>query len=113
MLKVKFMQYKNVVIMEILEQSMGDYENLSEHPYRALNGFELECDNYPEIISLNKIYLKGTLSENNTTCHDFETVEDAKDFVTRATAAIKEYNSSIPPTKISEHQFVFATTLAM
>ena len=37
MLKVKFMQYKNVVIMEILEQSMGDYENLSEHPFRALN----------------------------------------------------------------------------
>jgi hypothetical protein len=113
MLKVKFMQYKNVVIMEILEQSMRDYENLSEHPYRALNGFILKCENYPEIINLDKVYLKGSLSENNTTCHDFETVEDAENFITRATAAIKEYNSSIPPTKISEHQFVFATTLAM
>lgn len=113
MLKVKFMQYKNVVIMEILEQAMGDYENLSEHPFRALNGFVLECEDYPEIISIDKVYLKGSHSENNTTCHDFETVEDAENFVIRATSAIKEYNSSIPPTKISEHQFVFATTLAM
>lgn len=112
MLKVKFMQYKTVVIMEILEQSMRDYENLNEHPFRALNGFVLECEDYPEIINIDKVYLKSH-SENNTACHSFETIEDAENFVIRATSAIKEYNSSIPPTKISEHEFVFATTLAM
>lgn len=92
MLKVKFMQYKNVIIMEVLEQSMEDYENLSEYPFRASNGFVLECEDYPEIITTDKVYLKGRKSENNIACCDFTTEEFAKNFVEQASLAIKEYN---------------------
>jgi hypothetical protein len=111
MLKVKFMQYKNVVIMEILEQAMEDYERLEQQEFKASNGFRLECETYPEIVNETKIFLKGT-DEGNTTCYDFETKAKAQDFVVQASIAIKEYNSTVKTKDVPEEQ-IHTTIIAM
>lgn len=113
MLKVKFMQYKNVVIMEILEQTMGDYERLSGNAFTASNGFRLECDEFPEIFNETKIFLKGSNTANNTTCYYFENEADVKEFIAQATIAIKEYNNMYGEMSSNEDNTCFNTTIAI
>ena len=55
MLKVKIMQFENVVVMKILEQSYKDTEALK---YRGicLNGIKLRADEFPDIASEHEVY---------------------------------------------------------
>ena len=112
MLKVKFMQYQNVVLVEILEQTMRDSERLNTNFFRGSNGFVLDSEDYPEIINETKMYLKGKSTNNNITCCDFETEELAEDFINRASLAIKEYNESYGKEENDEGEaFYFKTTI--
>ena len=115
MLKVKFMQYKNVVVMEILEQSKEDQERLFCRPFVASNDFALSCGEQPEIvddIDVRTIYLIGNNVLRNTTCYDFKTEENAKDFIEEALLAIKEYNKRYEPKNNVEEFCCFNITVA-
>ena len=87
MLKLKFYQVENVVLMKVLEQDDVDV-------YFNYDDFILQSMDYPEIYDENKIYLQGSDEDNNNkmSCYDFETNEKAENFINKAMLAVKEYN---------------------
>ena len=95
MLKLKFYQVENVVLMKVLEQDN------KEDLYFAYDDFILQSMDYPEIYNEDKIYLQGSDEDNNNkmSCYDFETSEKAENFINKAMAAVKEYNRKYSQTE--------------
>lgn len=95
MLKLKFYQVENVVIMKVLEQD--NKENL----YFKYENLLLQSIDCPAIDSEYKIYLQGSDYENNNklSCYDFETSEEAKNFIDKAIHAVKAYNKEYSQTE--------------
>ena len=94
MLKLKFYQVENVVLMKVLEQDN------KEDLYFTYDGLIFECIDYPAIEN-NRIYLQGSDDENNNklSCYDFETSEKAKNFIDKAIHAVKAYNKEYSQTE--------------
>ena len=94
MLKVKFIQIENVVVMKVLEQSKKDTENLKEH-FNSQNGMSLKSWNFPEISDHITIYLRGkdTNADTSYASYTFESIDDANKFINNAKKAINEFNT--------------------
>ena len=88
MLKLKFYQVENVVLMKVLEQD--NKENL----YFEYEDLLLHSMDYPTIFDENRIYLQGSDEDKNNkmSCYDFETNEEAEKIINKAMLAVKEYN---------------------
>ena len=93
MLKVKFMQIENVVVMKVLEQSKKDTEILKED-FNSQNGMCLRSCEYPEISDSVVIYLRGKDTNNDTlyTSYSFGSIDNANEFINNAKGAINEFN---------------------
>lgn len=87
MLRLKFYQIENVVVMKVLEQ---DRRNINF----TYKGLTLESIDHPEIREGDFIYLRGDeeKKDNNLACHDFETNEAAKKFIDCAMEVVRAYN---------------------
>ena len=98
MLKLKFYQIENVVLMRILEQPERMFE------YRSSDNFLLASRAYPQMNS-NEIFVRGTdkAYDNNLSSITFLTTEKAKDFIATAKKAVREYNEKdFPEENIKE-----------
>ena len=95
MLKLKFYQIENVVVMKVLEQDNKD------DLFFKYGELTLRCIDYPAIEDDNTIYLQGNDDENNNklSCYDFETNKKAEDFINKAMAAVKAYNKKYSQTE--------------
>lgn len=93
MLKVKFMQIENVVVMKVLEQSKKDTKILDEYFY-SQSGMTLKSCEHPEISDSHNIYLRGKNTNNDTlyTSYSFGSIDDANEFINNAKGAINEFN---------------------
>lgn len=89
MLKLKFYQIENIVLMKVLEQSEKGFNYCGE------NGFTLRSSIVPDINIAEKIiYLRGTCEERDSllTAVDFSTPKAALDFIAKAQELVAEYN---------------------
>ena len=113
MLKVKFDQIKNVVVMEVLEQSKEDTKNLYEKTFIASNNITIESDEFPEIFNEHRIFVKGNnINDDHLACYSFDNKEDARNFVIKACSAIKEYNQKFSTSLNENTLFSPITTIA-
>ena len=96
MLRLKFYQIENVVLMKVLEQD--NKENL----YFQYDNLLLQSLDCPAIDDENHIYLQGSDEDSNNkmSCYDFETNEQAENFINKASKAVKEYNRRYSQTEI-------------
>ena len=106
MLKLKFYQVENVVLMKVLEQDDVDV-------YFNYDNFILQSIDYPSIDDDNRIYLQGSDEDNNNkmSCYDFGTNEKAKHFINKASLAVKAYNEKYSQ-KEDEQEIVFKEFIA-
>lgn len=99
MLKLKFYQIENVVLMKVLEQDN------KEDLYFEYEDLILLSMDYPAIDDGNRIYLQGSDEDQNNkmSCYDFETNEEAENFINKAMLAVKAYNKKHSQTE-DEHR---------
>lgn len=114
MLRVKFDQIKNIVIMEVLEQSDKDTKILKNNIFVASNNFEIRSDMCIDIPDpdIDAIYVEGESKFGPFACCSFNNEEEAKNFVKRACLAIKEYNIKFNPSLPSNECLFTITTIA-
>lgn len=116
MVKVKFIQIKNVVIMEVLEQSDKDTEALEQTFVGSIvkgDNVKLDSCMHPEISRGNLVYLRGSDSSqnNNLATYAFDDKNEAELFIERASIAITEFNKKINKDKIEEEKEDFKITI--
>lgn len=94
MLKVKFMQIENVVVMKVLEQSKKVTEFLDATNFYAQNGMVLKSCEEPEISDAWNIYLRGKNTNKDTlyNSYSFNSIDEADEFIDNAREAINEFN---------------------
>lgn len=118
MLKIKFSKLKNIVIMEILEQTEKDTYNLKKDPFVASNGFMISSSLYPEICMKQKIFVKGAdninRKDDNFSCYRFSNEKEACEFVENACLAVKEFNALYNSQSLNsiETSMTFTTIIA-
>ena len=94
MLKIKFTRKKNIVIMEILEQS-NEIIRGSGKLYEGKNDIEIYTGRHPQLFT-NAIYICGTdiTKDNFLSVIEFSSIAQAQQFYTRAIEAVEGYNLS-------------------
>lgn len=94
MLKIKFMQIKNAVLMEVLEQ--GDEIKRGCREFFKQNDFCLASYYAPEIAE-GIVYVRGSSRkmDNIVTCLSLDDEKSATEYIQKATATIKVYNESL------------------
>lgn len=108
MLKIKFTQIKNVVLMEILNQDKIISDNIKEQ-FIASNDFIIETQMSDfKIFNENKIYIPNNIlsTNNKIVCYDFHSEENAINFIQKAGIAIKEYNNKNKKRKTNRNVFI-------
>lgn len=94
MLKIKFIRKKNIVIMEILEQS-NEIIRGSGKLYEDKNGMVIYTGSHPQLFK-NAIYICGRdiTKDSFLSVFEFSSVTEAQQLYTRAIEAVEGYNLS-------------------
>lgn len=105
MLKVKFTRIKNVVLMEVLEQS--GIQRGHGHLYSA-TGFKLALQSVasPELQKYN-IFICGRNrnDDNKIAAISLKHEEEARDYIRKAICLIDSFNATLKPSKEKYEQF--------
>lgn len=108
MLKIKFTQIKNIVIMEILNQNKINLNDINKQ-FVASNGFIIEIQpNHFKIFNEHKIHIPNDIlaSNNKVTSYEFDLEETAISFIKEACVAVKEYNNKNKKRKTNKNIFI-------
>lgn len=110
-LKVKFIRYKNVILMEILNQPEDVrgagvvYKNEEFIIYSLSTPAIAHRDDFES--EEHRLWIKGINdNENNDiVVQDFTAEEDALDYINKAKRAIREYNNTLEPKSVNNEEF--------
>ena len=113
MLKVKFIQIKNVVCMEVLEQSKEDTDFLKKSVFIGSNGLKLHSCAYPEV-DYDGIYVRGdkTSKDKKISCYSFENEELSKKFIKEINQTIREFNNRNLSPENQEQKIDYEVTIS-
>ena len=99
MLKVKFIQIKNVVLAKILQQNEETRGKYELYTYSTTNGriYTISSNKSPEIqikSNNNMLYIKGDFSDLDDciSCHSFSNEKEAETFIQNMSTCINLYN---------------------
>ena len=108
MLKIKFWRIEDVLLMKILEQ--GDEIKRNHFSFHASNGITIKSCVCPSIYDHNELYINGSSKkqDNKIVMKNYNSIEQAKDFLQMYIFAIKEYNNSLPLKKQDNIDIIIA-----
>ena len=109
MLKLKFYQIENVVLMRILEQPERNFS------YVGQNGISLRSIILPDINPSEQIInLRGSnkKADNLLAVADFLTEEAALDFISKAQECVTEYNGENFPQEVKDENLIINEFIA-
>lgn len=110
-LKIKFIRYKNIILMEVLSQPEGIrgmgvvYKN---------EEFIINSQSIPAISTgddcsreEHQLWIRGIndSEDNDIEVASFTTNKDALDYINKAKRAIREYNNTLEPKSVNNEEF--------
>lgn len=110
MLKVKFWQIENIVLMRVLEQ---DEETREKGTLYEDEDIKIKSCKYPDIKE-ECLYIRGQLRnyDTNICCYGFDDCDDAQEYIEKATKAIHAYNIKTGKAKENTADIEIKTVIA-